>query len=152
VNGLPRIDEHSTEVGAPPEATWRALLAQVPGTFADRGSARFARLLGCDPIDVSGAPGEPGSTFPGFRVARSDPPREMGLEGGHRFSDYTLDFRVEDLGDDRSRLRAITHAAFPGVKGQLYKTAVIRSRAHVLATKRLLQSVARRAERERLNG
>jgi hypothetical protein len=147
VSTLPRIDEHYTEVEAPPEATWRALLA-LPRTFGDRASARFARILGCDPIDVSGAPGEPGSTFPGFRVVRSDPPREMGLEGGHRFSDYTLDFRVEDLGDHRSRLAATTHAAFPGVKGQLYKTAVIRSRAHVLATKRLIHGVARQAERE----
>ena len=148
--GLPRIDEHSTEVEAAPAATWRALIAGVPGALSDGGSARFARVLGCDPLHVSGEPGEPGSTFPGFRVIRSDPPRELALEGSHRFSDYTLDFRVEGLGDNRSRLIATTHAAFPGVKGQLYKSAVIRSRAHVLATKRLLRSVGRRAERETL--
>ena len=84
-------------------------------------------------------------------MARSDPPLELALEGGHRFSDYRLDFQVEDLGDSRSLLRATTHAAFPGLKGELYKTAVIRSRAHVLATRSILHAVARRAERATLN-
>jgi hypothetical protein len=147
---LPRIDEHVVEVEAPPSATWRALVQRVPGAFSDRASTRFARLLGCDPLDADGEPGEPGSTFPGFRVAGAEPPHELMLEGGHRFSDYTLDFHIEDLGNDRSRLSATTHAAFPGLKGQLYKTAVIRTRAHVLLTKRLLHAVAARAERGKL--
>jgi hypothetical protein len=147
---LPRIDEHAIEVDAPSDAIWRALIARDPGT-SDARAERFARILGCDPAAVSGEPGEPGSTVPGFQVAHSDPPRKLALAGSHRFSDYTLEFSVEDLGAGRSRLRAITHAAFPGLKGEIYKTLVIRSRAHVLVTKRLLQSVARRAERETLD-
>jgi hypothetical protein len=147
---LPRIDAHTVEVDAPPSAIWEALIAWISRGSSSQSRTRFARLLGCDPLEVSGDPGQTGSTFPGFRVARSDPPRALALEGGHRFSDYTLDFQVEDDGDGRSLLRATTHAAFPGVKGQLYKTAVIRSRAHVLATKSILQAVARRAESGKL--
>lgn len=148
---LPRIDAHTTEVDAPAAVTWQALADWISHGSSDPRRTRFARLLGCDPIEVSGDPGRAGSTFPGFRVARSHPPRELALEGGHRFSDYRLDFQVEDLGNGRSLLSATTHAAFPGLKGQLYKTAVIRSHAHVLVTKRLLQSVARRAEGEKLD-
>jgi hypothetical protein len=143
---MTRIDAHAVEVEAPPEVTWRALIAQVPRTFSGQAETRFARFLGCDPTGISGNPGEEGSTFPGFRIARSEAPRQLGLEGGHRFSNYRLDFEIEARGDDRSLLSATTHAVFPGLRGQLYKTAVIRSRAHVLVTRRLLHGVARRAE------
>jgi hypothetical protein len=147
---LPQIDAHTTEVDAPAAVAWQALIDWITRGSSDPRRARFARMLGCDPVVVSGHPGQTGSTFPGFRVAHSDPPQELALEGGHRFSDYKLDFHIEDLGNGRSMLTATTHAAFPGLKGQLYKSAVIRSRAHVLVTKRLLQSVARRAERATL--
>lgn len=143
---LPRIDVHTVEVQAPPDATWEALTDWISRRWSNPANARFARLLGCDQVEVSGSPGQAGSTLPGFRVARSDPPQELALEGGHRFSDYTLDFQVEERGNGHSRLRATTHAAFPGLKGQLYKTAVIRSHAHVLVTRGILRSVARRAE------
>jgi hypothetical protein len=147
---LPRIDAHTVEVKAPPPATWGALTEWISRGSSDPGRERFARILGCEPLQARGEPGAVGSTFPGFRVARSEPPRLLGLEGGHRFSDYTLDLGIEDRGDGRSLLTATTHAAFPGLRGQLYKTAVIRSRAHVVVTKRLLQALARRAERETL--
>jgi hypothetical protein len=148
---LPRIDAHAVEVEAPPADTWNALTSWMARGGSNSRTTRFARVLGCEQVEASGRPGETGSTFPGFRVARADPPRELALEGGHRFSDYTLDFRIEDRGNGRSSLRATTHAAFPGLKGQLYKSAVIRSRAHVLVTKRLLKSMAKRAERARLD-
>lgn len=143
---LPSIDLHRVEVNAPQDSTWKALTEWSSRGGSDPRKVNFARLLGCESVKVSGEPGAAGSTVPGFRVARSAPPRELDLEGRHRFSTYTLDFRVEDLDGDRSLLSARTHAAFPGIKGQIYKTAVIRSRAHVLATKRILHSVARRAE------
>ena len=47
----------------------------------------------------------------------------------------------------RTRLRAETRADFPGVKGEAYKTMVIRTRGHVLVTRRLLGATKRRAER-----
>ena len=147
---LPRIDEHSVEVDAPPEATWRALVDWIARSSRDRRQIRFAALLGCDPAQPHGKPGDEGSTLPGFRVARSIPPREMALEGEHRFSDYRLRFDIEAR-DGRSLCTATTHAAFPGVTGQLYKTAVIRSQAHRLLLKRLLRGLARRAEHGRLD-
>ena len=147
---LPRIDVHSAQVQAPAAAIWEALIHWTSRGWSNGTNARFARLLGCDDLEASGEPGRTGSTFPGFRVARSEPPRALGLVGAHRFSQYTLDFQIEDIGDGRSVLSATTHASFPGLRGQLYKTAVIRSRTHVLATKRILDSVARRAERGKL--
>jgi hypothetical protein len=42
-------------------------------------------------------------------------------------------------------LRAQTHAAFPGIVGQLYRAAVIGSGAHRLVVRRLLSRVARAA-------
>lgn len=149
---LPYIDEHSVEIAAAPKRTWEALLAVVPGSVSGSASGRFARAVGCEQIEASGEPGEVGATFPGFRVAGSDPPHELDLVGRHRFSRYRLTFRIDALAGGRSRLRAITHAEFPGLKGQLYKTAVIRSRAHVLVTRRMVRRVAGRAERETLSG
>jgi hypothetical protein len=142
---LPYIDEHSVKVAAEPERIWKALLAVLSGTFSGSASGSFARALGCEHVAASGEPGESGSTFPGFRVSSSDRPHELRLEGRHRFSAYALTFRIDDLDGGKSRLRAITHAEFPGLKGQLYKTAVIRSRGHVLAVNRMLRAVARRA-------
>jgi hypothetical protein len=121
---LPFIDEHTQEVGA----------------------ETFARLLGCEDTALSGAPGEVGSTVPGFRVRHAERPRKLALEGRHRFSNYELDFEIEDLGAGRSLLRAITHAEFPGLRGRIYRGLVIGSRGHVLATRRLLRAIARRAE------
>jgi hypothetical protein len=42
-----------------------------------------------------------------------------------------------------SRLRAETHAAFPGLLGRLYRAAVIGSGGHRLVTRRLLRQIAR---------
>lgn len=147
---LPSIDTHREQVNAPAADTWEALIAWAARGWSNSTNARFARLLGCEPAEVSGETGAVGSSIPGFRVASSEPPHMLGLAGGHHFSTYTLDFRIEDRGED-SLLSATTHAAFPGLKGQLYKTAVIRSRAHILFTKRILRTVARRAERARID-
>lgn len=143
---LPLIDEHSVGVAASPAHTWAALVERPGEGRARSAPSRIARLLGCEQTGYSGRPGEVGSTSPGFRVVRASPPRELALEGAHRFSRYSLVFRIEGAAGGPSLLRAETRAAFPGVAGQLYKTAVIRSRGHVLATRRMLQAIARRAE------
>lgn len=131
---LPYVDEHACEVAVGAGETWKALLAVVERSFASARVARVARLLGCE--DESG-----------FHVARSEPPHELALAGGHRFSRYALTFRVDALAADRSRLRAETRAEFPGPKGAAYRALVIGSRGHVLATRHLLGAVRRRAER-----
>jgi hypothetical protein len=74
----------------------------------------------------------------------------LALEGRHRFSRYALTFRIDDLGDGASRLRAETRAEFPGARGSVYRALVIGTRGHTLATRRMLNSVGRRAEREKI--
>jgi hypothetical protein len=145
---LPHIDEHSIEIGAPPGAAWDALLRVVDGSFGSASSARFARLLGCADTASSGPrPLAAGSTFPGFHVERANPDAELALRGAHRFSDYALVFRLDEVDAGRTRLGAETRAAFPGLEGAAYKALVIGTRGHVLVTRRLLSAVERRAIR-----
>lgn len=147
-DGLPRIDEHSTSIEASPDVVWNALLRVVEGSFASSTTARVARLLGCADVEGSGPrPLAAGSAFPGFHVAAARPPQELSLAGRHRFSDYALIFRLDDLGEGRSRLRAETRADFPGLRGRAYKAMVIDTRVHVVVTRRLLGAARARAER-----
>lgn len=137
---LPYIDEHGRRVDASVDAVWAALVEVLRREMG--GSAGFARLLGCDPArTTAGFAGRPGETVPGFRVAEAEPGRRLHLRGRHRFSDYALTFVL-----DGERLRAQTHATFPGLLGRLYRAAVIGSGAHRLATRRLLRRVARAVE------
>lgn len=145
---LPRIDEHATEIAADPEVVWEALLRVVEGSFGTATTGRFARLLGCADVSASGPrPLATGSTFPGFHVESANRPHELALAGSHRFSDYALIFRLEEMDDNHTRLRAETRALFPGVTGAVYRTLIIGTRGHVLVTRRLLGAVRRRAER-----
>lgn len=144
---LPFIDEHSRSIAASPEVTWEALVAVATGAFSSDATARIAKVLGCEQTEAVGAPGTQGSSFPGFRVARSDPPKELGLAGRHRFSSYLLTFRLHPEEEGRTLLRAETRATFPGMLGAAYRAAVIGTRGHVLVTTRILSAVARRAER-----
>lgn len=145
---LPHIDEHSAEIAADPSATWGALLRVVEGSFGSDRTARVARLLGCADVTSSGPrPLATGSAFPGFHVEAAEQPQVLSLTGSHRFSDYALIFRLDDLGGQRTRLRAETRAVFLGLKGSLYRTLVIRTRGHVIVTSRLLGAVKHRAGR-----
>jgi hypothetical protein len=144
---LPPIDEHGTLVLASVEETWAALLKVVSASFNGRATARTARALGCAHTEVSGEIDRTGSTLPGFIVTRVIGPGVLALEGRHRFSRYGLVFRLEPTRDGRTLLRAETRAEFPGLKGRVYKTLVIRTRGHVLVVNRILRAVRRRAER-----
>ena len=148
-DSLPYVDEHSAEIAAPVAATWDSLLTVAERSFGGDGTAHFARLLGCEDLRASGPrPLAAGSTMPGFHVVVAAPPRELALAGGHRFSRYALVFRVDELDEGRSRLRAETRAEFPGAKGAVYRTLVIRTRIHVLVTRRILAAAKARAERQ----
>jgi hypothetical protein len=149
VDSLPPIDEHGTEIAADPEQVWEALAASLPRMLSTRRSVRFAQLLGCAFTESRGEPTAIGSTVPGFIVSRSIRPSVLALLGQHRFSRYALVFRIDRLGIGRSRLRAESRAEFPRVRGRLYRTLVIGSRAHVLAVRRMLGAIRRRAEGER---
>lgn len=134
---LPFVDEHSERVDAPADAVWAALLSVLRRRMG--GSAWFARLLGCDPAQGTACfGGRPGETVPGFRVVEAEPGRRLALAGRHRFATYALTFAL-----DGERLRAQTHAAFPGLLGRLYRAAVVGTGGHRLVTRRLLRQVAR---------
>ena len=133
MEALPFIDEHSVVADASAEAVWDSVHAAFdrPLTGVTR---RYAELVGV----------RDGQAFVVDTAVR---PELVGLIGEHRFSRYALTFTVEPLGPDRTRLTARTNAVFPGIAGQLYKTAVIRSRAHVVVTRGLLRRLAKRASR-----
>jgi hypothetical protein len=140
---LPYVDEHSQRIDAPADEVWTALLKVLRRAMG--GGAWIARILGCDPArGTTGFDGRPGEAVPGFRVVETDPGRRLVLRGRHRFSSYALTFFVE--GD---RLRAQTHAAFPGVLGWLYRAAVIGTGSHGVVTRRLLRQVADYADARR---
>ncbi|TMK59000.1 MAG: DUF2867 domain-containing protein [Actinobacteria bacterium] len=144
---LPFVDEHGVEITAPPEVVWEALCRVAEGSFSSSATARFARLLGCEPAAPSGPrPLAEGSTIPGFAVVEAEPGSKLALAGRHRYSEYALVFHLD--GDERAtRLRAETRAVFPGISGRLYRAGVIGTRTHVLVTMRLLGAVKQRAER-----
>jgi hypothetical protein len=145
-SSLPRVDEHAVLVDADLDATWSACQRVVDGSFGSVG--RTARLLGCEDTIASGPrPLAAGSTLPGFHIESVDPKQTLALAGGHRFSDYALIFRLDEACDGTTTVRAETRARFPGVKGGIYKALVIRTRGHVLVTRRLLKAMKRRAER-----
>ncbi len=144
---LPFIDEHAIEVAAPPERAWEAVRQTVSRSFGGRSAALVARLLGTAERRPHGDPTEPGSEITGFRIGRADAPVELVLEGEHRFSRYALIFHLEALPGERSRVRAETRAAFPGLHGRAYRALVIGTRGHVVAVKRLLSAIRARAEK-----
>jgi hypothetical protein len=107
----------------------------------------MARTLGCVATSASGTPGRIGSTVPGFIVTRAVAPAVLALMGEHRFSRYALIFYAAETAAGPIRLSAETRAEFPGLKGRAYRTLVIGTRGHVIATRSILRNVRRRAER-----
>ena len=139
MESLPYIDEHALRIDKPAELVWTALCTVLRRNGGS--SAGLARVLGCDPAEGTvDFAGQPGDAVPGFRVAVAEPGRRLVLRGRHRFADYALTFVF-----DGKYLRAQTHAAFPHLRGRLYRAAVIGTGCHRLATRHLLHQVARAA-------
>ena len=143
VTALPYIDEHDVLVSAPVDRVWRHLVAAVGRP--DRATSALAHLVGAEPRRASGAPPNEGATVPGFTIREAVPGDRLVLAGHHRFSEYALIYSLaEEPGG--TRLRARTHARFPGIRGEVYRTAVIRSGGHRVLVRRILQSVRSAAE------
>ena len=120
---LPYIDEHAITVDAERADTWSALL----------------RVMCRDP-------GDPSSVPIGFMLDEARPPARFALKGRHPFAVYRWVFELEDESAARTRVRAATWAAFPGVHGKIYKTLVIGTGAHRVATRWTLKRIAGAAE------
>lgn len=136
-------DVRTATLTASPEIVWRAVLDQVEVLGLP---SWYVRLIGCRDRQASGPrPLAAGSVVPGFKVTTADPPAEIVLDGVHRFSVYTLTFRVVPT-DAGTRLEAHSDATFPGVLGAIYRLLVIDSRFHKLATRSIVTRIRRRAE------
>lgn len=145
---LPFIDRHSAGVAAGPEATWEALNEVLVRSLDSKGSALAARMMGCVDTERSGErPLSEGATLPGFSVLTFEPSIELKLAGRDHFSRYELVFHLTPKGAEWTELTADTRAAFPGLRGRLFRALVIGTRAHVLVMRRLLKTVKREAER-----
>ncbi|MEV7952570.1 hypothetical protein [Streptomyces sp. NPDC088141] len=129
ITSLPHIDEHTTDIAAEVDDVWRGLDEELDGAFSHTGFAGCARRVGAADRTASGPrPLAAGSTFPGFRVVTAVPGQELILQGRHRFSSYALIFRLDPGDSGRSRLRAESRAAFPGLTGGLCRRLVIGTR------------------------
>jgi hypothetical protein len=125
---LPFVDEHRVTVEASREVVWRTLRAYVDRGLASTSGSLFTRLLGAHPSS-------------GFGVDEEVPAERLVLTGRHRFSRYALVFELDPSGDN-TVLKARTFAVFPGPHGRVYRLLVIRSRLHVVATRRILRQIA----------
>jgi hypothetical protein len=146
---LPYIDAYGVEVPAGADATWQALVREARNTLGATGDHWLARALGVTPADATGAWSpdlEPGVTLPGFAVERVQPAELLSLRGGHRFSRYRLDFELVAVEPGRTHVWARTWAEFPGLAGAAYRALVIGSGGHRLVVRRMLGTVARRAQ------
>lgn len=141
---LPYVDEHHVVVAAPARVVWRAVGDCLPRDAAVRIGAA---ILGTVPARGSGDPLVVGGAVPGLEVVDAVTAERLVLAGRHRFSEYTLTFELRAEGTT-TRLAAVTHARFPRLRGRAYRALVIGSGAHRVLTRRWLERIRRRAERE----
>lgn len=146
--GLPHIDTHTVIVAADVDRVWDVLVTSIERALSGRAARTYARVMHAEDRASTGPrPLAPGSTTPGFRVVRADRPSELVLTGRHRLAAYEMVFVVRPLGDGRTTLACTTNAEFAPGPGRAYRGLVIGSGGHTLATRRLLTTLRRRAER-----
>jgi hypothetical protein len=146
---LPYIDDHARPIGAPADRIWSALVHVMGRTTDLHLPGAVVKTWGIEHTGRRGDWNEDvtvGDSVFAFIVTAADSRRSLTLRGSHRFSTYELRFDLEPLAPGETLLRATTSAAFPGVSGRVYRALVIGSRGHVIAVRRILAAVARRAE------
>jgi hypothetical protein len=146
--GLPHIDTHRVTIAADAGRVWEVLVESMGRALSGRAARTYALVMQADDRQAAGPrPLATGSTTPGFRVVRADRPTELVLAGRHRLAAYEMVFELQPLGDGRTALACTTNAAFGCGPGRAYRTLVIGSGGHAVATRRLLSTLRRRAER-----
>jgi hypothetical protein len=118
---LPYIDEHAITVSTDRTTTWRALVHTMCSNPEDPETVPF-----------------------GFVLDTAEQPTRLALKGRHWFAVYSLVFLLGEV-DGGTRVTAQTWAAFPGVKGRLYRALVIGSGGHRLVVQRMLRHIAAQA-------
>lgn len=113
------IDEHAITVDANRAETWSALL----------------RVMCRDPHDPSTVP-------IGFVLDEAREPERFALKGRHLFAIYRWVFALDTDTAGRTRVRATTWAAFPGVHGTIYRALVVGSGGHRVVTRATLKRIA----------
>lgn len=127
---LPFVDEHTIRIAASRDLVWTALQRYVVTSLGIQGGNPLAKILGTEPAA-------------GFEVSESRPAERLTLVGRHHFSRYMLAFELTHAHDESTQLHAKTYAVFPGVRGRVYRTLVVGTRAHVIATNHILRSIQR---------
>jgi len=130
---LPYVDTRTVTVAAASEQAFDTVAGSIPRAGSRGPLLFYARVIGCED-------GQP------FSVAVTHRPAELVLTGRHRFSRYELAFQFVPAGPGSTVISAITHAAFPGIGGRLYRAAVIGSGGHRFAMRAMLAGLKRRAE------
>jgi hypothetical protein len=143
---LPLIDVRSVEVGASSVRCWRAVIDVMSRSADGVGARVFAAGINCEDRGAVGRPDEVGAAFTGFHVVRSEPPFVWSLEGSHRFSTYSLVFRVDSIGPSSSSIHAESRARFHGLPGTAYRTAVVGTGGHAFTVGLLLARMKGAAE------
>jgi hypothetical protein len=120
---LSYIDEHAISVDASVAETWSTLL----------------RVLCRDPADPT--------TVQFGKLDEAIPQQRLAVRGRHLcFAVYLLVFELDPNGDsDGVRLRALTWAAFPGMRGKLFRVLAIGAGAHRFVVRRMLKRIAAQA-------
>lgn len=86
--------------------------------------------------------------FPTFwRLGEVDTEKRLVLEGAHLFATYRLAFELRDGGSGDTQLAALSWAAFPGLRGTVYRALVIGTGGHRVAVRRMLKQIAAGAEK-----
>ena len=121
------IDEHAISVDASVAETWSALLRVLCRNPADPATVQVGKL------------------------DEAIPHQRLALTGRHLcFAVYRLVFELDPKSDaDGVRLRALTWAAFPGVRGKLFRVVAIETGAHRFVVRRMLKKIAAAAHSRR---
>lgn len=127
-SSLPFVDTHTVSVALGPAPLWTALRKHADN-LGRPGWRVLGFVLGTDPPA-------------GFAVVREIPGERLVLAGRHRFAQYELMLTIERRTSERTTmLHATTHAAFPGVRGRVYRRLVVGSGLHAVVTRRLLRTI-----------
>jgi hypothetical protein len=145
---LPFIDEFDAVMDAPAADVFVAVARRMGRSMEGPLARAASRALGCLHRGASyTVPPVEGQETNGFRVVAVEAPAKLVMEGEHRFARYRLSFFIEPLAPNRTRVSARTEAAFPGISGTFYRALVIGSGGHGIVVRRMLATVAARAER-----